>query len=431
MALLHLGGPLFNNVGRAAVPIFSVAPGADSRFPTTRLYDNFQHLIFQFSSNSSTPSIVVDQNFVVGGNMETLSAGVPTAVGTGGAWFKTTTGTATVAATVVAGEFQSGVQAVKITSGSGQGMLAVPILARANEVFRVSLGLRGDGVNAAMVQIYNRHNGKYYDGAAWQASAATTAATRVTNTYATVTIDVATEVYGAVLTDVMTLEIRLLSTNAAGIAYFDNVFAWPKASFFSIHGHNIDLTGIWSWLDSDDGVTTGTARGFFSLVKPSTYAVDAGGGSLKRYQHLSGSAASASTPWIGEIVIGQADTMTRDPNNGWQMEMSVEQVRLTTGIGTKRGVLLGPPVMGYERRPFRMKFFYTSASDYQQAQDYVFRRTMGGHYPSVWVPDTNHPTKDCRFGYILDSWGPINRPLTGMWEAGFDFAEEPFPLVTA
>jgi hypothetical protein len=430
--LLHLGGRYMNNLARAVSPIFSLTPGSDANFPNTALYDSIQDVIWKASANTAL-AIVVDQNLIPGGNLDTWSAGLPSPLTgpTAGPWFTILTGTATALQTSVAGEVVTG-SAVKLTAGTGVAMLAIPLIVRAGETLTVTLALRGDGGNNARVQVYNRHSGNYFNGVStWSSSSATfvTAVNIPTSgaAYVTGTFTIPVESFLACGTETPTIELRLASSSAAGIAYFDNVFVWPSSTFLGVFGHNIDPGASLAWYGSQDGAAT-TLRTTPPPYKPSFYASDAGGQSTVRYQHLvaANTNAGSGTPWMGELVLGQHLALARQANYPIQVTQQFPQLRSYSASGAKRSA----PLSLYERRSLQLVFRYGPKSEYQEARDRIFRATMGGHYPSVIVPDDTDP-EHVQFGYMSMPWGPVSQWIVNLWDAPLFHEEEPHPIITA
>jgi hypothetical protein len=415
---LHLGGRYGNNLARAVSPVFSVSPGSDANFPTTALYDSIQDLIWKASANTAL-ALVFDQNLIAGGNLDTWPLVSP--------WFTTLTGTATVTQTSVGGEVVTG-SAAKLTAGSGTAILAYPLTVVAGETLSVSLALRGDGANAARVQLYNRQSGHYWTGSAWQLSPTFVTQGSIPRTsaaYTTTTISALVETFLTCGTETPTVELRLASSAAAGIAYFDNVFAWPTATFLGVMAHNIDPVTALQWSSSTDGVTP-HVRSTPTIVRPSLWSVEvASGGQGERYQHIVFQNPNGETPWIGELVLGQHLALARGPNYPLQTTLTFPQLRSYAASGAKRSA----PLSLSERRSLQLSFRYGPKAEYQEARDRIFRATLGGHYPSVIVPDDSD-AEVVMFGYIAPAW-PVTQPFLNLWEADLVFEEEPHPVLTA
>jgi len=406
MAFKIATGRKFNLLERcAAAP--TVTPAADARFPVTNAYDGYPDQPFMFGSIATTATYLIDLNEITDGDMETVfdaTTTLPTS-----AWGKK--GAPTVTRVTGAGNFNSGTAGCRVvgTAGTDYIYFDAPFLTDEGGHFTVS-SRRGTNVGEnSNVYVQNLQNGKYLTNAAvWTLTK--TAFQNITGTaFVTTASDFTIEPFSS-CGDKHAIMLRIILDGGGAAAsgpIYDDVYIWPGVSLASIHGHNLG------------GATpSGSAKqpsfySAFALVQSDRYwafQYEPAGGAGQAIRMYSGTTTSPATSrgafnannpfeplWYGELVLAQTFTLTKEPNTPVSYRFVQPQLRSTADrIAYARSS--GPT------RILGCSFRYSSLAMFQQARDEIYRRSLGGVYAAVVIPNDSD-TEVCIYGRLVDDWG--------------------------
>jgi hypothetical protein len=127
--------------------------------------------------------------------------------------------------------------------------------------------------------------------------------------------------------------------------------------------------------------------------------------------------------YIGEVIFGDANSLTAVQKYNWSIRERYEQIRTATRSGSQRVT----NVTTESPRVLQMSHFFSTIAEYEEFRDKVWRQSRGGADPAVWVPDD---TDDdiCLLGRMDNSWD-VKRVLSAYSEGDILVAEEGFPAV--
>jgi len=291
--------------------------------------------------------------------------------------------------TTVAGEFNSGAAAMKMTvattGGSNLAGRYQDVTVRAGERVNFTCAIRGDSTRTARVKIQNRQTQSYLtSGGAWQAGA-TDYATRSTNTYSTsgptsFTVESPT----TYRPDLQTFTLRItcyVDGSSAGSGYVDDVYLWPSADTLACIGHNFD-PGVSFEVRRDTAAFAGAGTVEATLAGTAlelTFWTAFGAMRDERYWKTTISGTPSAKPWMGELIIFQRLSLAKifeppdDRGFTWPASRMGDRSLLMTDL---------------PQRDWNVSFNH-EASQYVEARDSVLLRSANGHYPLVVIPSSS------------------------------------------
>jgi hypothetical protein len=377
MALYYLTGEQFNVLETAST---MTSTSADTNYPLTNLYQspglNRPSRPFRFNANAADLNITADINRVGNPGFETSTLD---------GWTKAMTATG---------------------GSSGTGARYQDVTVRAGERFQFDGYLRSDGVGSADVQIENLHTGLFVASSGWgtAASFVTTSATSYTQQTGTFTMEGITACGGY---PKVTLRLHL-QTTSTGNCYWDDIQLYPAVNFVSIHGHNLGpVVTPELYSDTADFAGAGTLRKTLTIAKPSFY----GFLSTDIYApdwRLKLSGTNHAIPYVGELVLGYAETAGTRQEYGWSVAEKYPQARAETEAGEVYVSRLSDDGPRTAVLPFR----YGAVSEYTSARDDIVRRSYGGEVPMVVVPYSSEG--DVIHGRLGSQWDVTRENLTSV-----------------
>lgn len=419
MSLYALYGTGYNQLARMATA--ATPEAADSLFPIANLYDGAPWKPFRFGAAGTSGYINFDMNQVVNGGFETaFSGGVP-----GSGW--TLAGSAT-ATRVAAPAPPVGTYCLDVGGGyaaaSGNSVVYTVSVA-AGEVLTLEAYLYAVGAPStewAQIWVRNMATGSYWNGTTWSPANTACFTHNAASWSALKTSTFTIESYTTGLSDRVNLQIRCDgSGTGAQHAYYDEVVLYPRINFVSIHGHN--LQPYQTPIDIRSGTTSpgATVRAQMTLAHPtmfSTFAnVDA-----RYWRFFSTNDPLESATWLGEMVLGQYQTLTRRQNFGQDLTLRYSQDRSESDLGVFASYVRQTD----GRRTVGLRFRYNDDTDYEQAREIVERSQAGAH-PMILVLESGDETQ-AMLGRIEPEWSHT-RITNTMRDAEWKFTELPFPTV--
>lgn len=410
------GDPAYYNVLARGVLTSS---SADALFALVNVKDGDPAKPFKFATAGADLWLKIDTSMLVGSNMDFWSIGVP--IG----WTKSTSGSGTVTEDTVIKV--TGSSAKFFNPGAGNlAKLAQDVTVRAGQRLSLVAKLRAELGAEGRIQIQNKATGKWLNSIGQWQSGSSIFASIMDNTggvFVTQTVTFRVEDFLTVGAETCTLAIAL-DNNWVGLAgdelWYDDVYLYPGIEFVSVHGHNLNpVTSLLVQTSDDDSaystLATLTPRG------PSFYGTWAT--TYKRYWRLPYVGTPPATVYYGEVVLGQLDTALRAHLYGWPTRYIFDQVRMETDTGNvqsfKQALL--------ERRAVKLEFQLGAQAQFEQLRDEWARRSFGGLYPMIVVPDDSDASLVIQ-GRMLDEWEATKHFLT-VWGTDVVIAESGFPTV--
>jgi len=406
------GDPAYYNLMARGVLTSS---SADALYPLVNVKDGDPSKPFKFGSAGADLEVKVDLSLLVGSNMDVWVASSPTG------WTKTTTGSSTVTEDTV----------IRVTGSSaaffvlgGVAELRQNVVVRAGQKLALDCGVRVSTGVFGRVFIQNRSTGKWLNTSfAWQS--AQTHCVRQADTssgFVFPAVEIQVESFLSVGADTCQLQITLDQENGSGNVWFDDVYLTPLVDFFSIHGHNQD-PGVPLLFESSDNNSSWVTKATVAPSKPSFY------GRLSaledhRWWRLKYSGTPLAAIYYGEIILGQVETALRPQLYDWPTRYVFDQIRTETEAGNVRSYKKALD----ERRAVKLEFNPKAAADVAQLRDEWARRSFGGHYPMIVLPDDTDPSLalHCRMTDEVE----IMREFLTVWSTDVVIAESGFPTVT-
>lgn len=389
----------------------------DANFTRGRLVDDNVGSAFRFSTAAATADVLVDLNIVPNGDFESaFVGGLPYSSG----WSKSAG--ATVTRDTV--NPQTGAGDMQVT-GAITEYADVILPARSGEAWRFMFSGRGGPVvDTARIEIRNLATGSYLtSGGAWQA-AAVDFLNVLGTTYGSAAASTTIQPFLTCLQDVVSIRVRFYAGVTA--ALYDDCFAWPGFDFMSVHGHTVTPFVVPTFRSGTTSAA-GTVRATMTPLQPSFYTVLGSVVRTDRWVMLRCTNASldASPLWIGELFIGQTTPLLRNPNYGYGEVWDDPQIRQSTPAGRQRVTSrTGGPRVGAE-----LPFAYNSLASWQQARDEIMRRSRGGKYPIVLIPDDTDP-EVCIYGRLVEGPFRSTREFMTYYTLDGSLAVAPDPMPT-
>lgn len=425
MAFLIATGRKFNLLERCAVAP-TPTPAEDSRFAIAKASDGYPDQPFMFGSVAANADVLVDLNEVPNGDMETafdVTSTLPTST-----WAKV--GNPTVTRVTGAGNFNGGAAGCRVvgTAGTDYIYFDAPFLAGEAGRFTVA-SRRGTNVGEnANVYVQNLQNGNWLTSAGAWTSTKTAFMNSTSTTFATVSANFTVESFllcGS--RHAVTLRVILDGGGAAGSGpIYDDVYIWAAVGLASVHGHNLvavpstTLT-LQSGTTNNPATSRATWTGGSAGMLPSFYASFAPVPSDRwwRFRYTPGANALIEPIWYGELVLAQTTTLLKEPNTPISHRFVMPQLRgVAERIAYARSA--GPT------RILGCSFRYSSLATFQQARDEIYRRSLGGVYASVVIPNDADP-EVCIYGRLMAEWAYDLTLVTYFTGSTLVWSEMPLP----
>lgn len=390
-------------------------------YPLTNVKDHDPSSPFQFNTTGNDLEMKLDLTMLTGRDFNTWSGGAPTG------WSVFTSGTGSVTQDSVIFDGAGGSSAKLNGGASGTAFVAQARTVRAGWKMYVRVRIRTTASAVVYLQVRNRRTGKTLDNTmAWVTSPTAIAKTHISGAgaFETVTFGPFTvEDFWTVGAD--TCDLLFIGGNDQNAdAWIDNWDVYPGVDFLSIHGHNVPAGMVVRARYSDDDSTYATHL----TATPRPVAFYASGTTEgHRYwkiPYVSDSNIPLSTAiYYGEVILAQADTVPPQ-RYGWETKFLFPQTRTRTEAGKQTS---------YKRtltevRGLRLSFQPTSETAFKQLRDEWARRTFGGFYPMVMVPDTLDPSGTVLHGRLNDEVD-FRRQLNALWDTDITIEESPSPSV--
>jgi hypothetical protein len=410
MAHYFISGPLLNALGRmatAATPL----PAAHLEYPVSYLYDGIAGLAFRFNSSTSDPSVKFDLNILDNGGFETA---LTTTATTG--WLSAA-GTTMTRSTEYASTSNSG----STYSLRLQGTTYHDVQIRPNEALKFEWAVL-DSVNSSMVyaQIECMDLGKYLTSTGGWSTASTTyvVSTTAGGAWNTGSLTFVSPSLADLLQDTATLRVTLYA--ASTYAYFDDVVLYPGVSWASAHGHNwTPAVSPLVYGSSDDSMyTLVDTLDLHRDVALATFST-----SYYRYWKFVLSGVPFATPYCGEIVLGQYDTLLENPKYGSSVAYLEKQTRRESPAG-------GEFVLNRGGQPVRMlnfTFYYSDSTQYYQSRRSVLRASRGGEN-MIALAATELDSDQIVYGRITES-ASYTKSEGVFWSCSYDLIEDALPVM--
>lgn len=408
------GNPAYYNVLARGVLSSS---SADALYPLANVKDGDPAKPFMFAATGADLWVKVDTSLLVGSNFDLWSAGSP--VG----WSKILSGAGTVTQDAVI--MVSGSSAA-LNQPAGVDIASVfqDVTVRAGDWHKFDAFVRVGAGPTAEMTIRNLHTGNYLTPTVtW--SATPQAALTQTNTaglFANKIATFQTEDYGTVGEDTCTLRITLSQTGA-GLSWFDNAYLYPGVDFFSIHGHNLNAR-IPVVLESSPDDAAWSTQITATSKKPAFAGISAAAPTFARYWRVRYSGTPLARIFYGEVVVGQLASALRSHLYGWPTTFIFDQLRMETENGHVQTFKQAQ----FERRAVKLEFQVGAQNEFEQLRDAWTRRSFGGHYPMIVVPDDADAA--LVFQGRMTSELEVLKHFLAVWSTDIVFAESAFPTIT-
>ena len=221
----------------------------------------------------------------------------------------------------------------------------------------------------------------------------------------------------------MTLRIYVRNEDN-GAAYCGDLYIYPAVNFVSIHGHNLapaltpelrSSTDNFSASDTLEKTLTITRPTFFGYLSTAIY---------RRYWQLDLNGTNVETPWIGELVLGYAETLTRSVETiggRWVTAYLRDNVRSRTPTGEQYVTNIG----GARRRALGLPFVLGAEAELLELRDEIMERTNHGARPLVIVPHSGESA--VVHGRVTEDALRVERPFPSIYQLALQIEESPFP----
>lgn len=408
MSALYMSGQYFNLLSRGTV---TVSPGSDTEFPASALYDARPSQRWQVSAVGADPYVVLDTDLMLGfGSMETNNAGDPAG------FTELSTGTGAMSRTTAAGEFNGGVAGMKLVGGTGTASGYRDVVVKAGERLQFAGAMKGDGTKFARWRVYVKETAQWVNSSGVLTGSAADIASRATATWATSTVSFTAPTLDALQQPYCTLRISGLC-NENGTVFVDDGILIPKVNALTNHGHNIDALNVLTFEYSDDN-SAYTSAATITMKQPAFYAY-LSTALFHRYWKFKTVGTNNSALWLGELVIGYAETLTQAQGFGWEVKRMPRQDRLVTPGGEQWVYSRGTRTP----RALQMSFTPTTEASLDEVRLGIMQTTQDGYYPIVFIPrSTEHYVFH---GRVDESWA-VKREFSH-YPHSITFLEDPFP----
>lgn len=185
-----------------------------------------------------------------------------------------------------------------------------------------------------------------------------------------------------------------------------------SATFCSVHFHNLD-SGITVELRRGASGTTLVAT--MTKATPSFFATF--GSASDQHWRLRFVGTNSSAIYVGKWVLGSHSTLTRSQDLGWDIDYSMENVRISGALPPKN-------MSKYARRALSLNFKPDVESDRDEVLT-MLRDSSWGEQPLIIVPDSNDEI--VLYGRASPEWG--YKTNFSQWIHRVTVEEDPFPVI--
>lgn len=412
--ILERIGGLSGAVGISGGGGLSILPSdADATFGVANLTDGILHHPFKFGTNQAGCAVVFDLNLCNNAGFEVGTVG---AIPTG--WTQNA-GTFLLATD----QKNDGANAAKTAANGAAGSSGI-FYARAGERLRATWAIRGNGA-AATATLFLRD--LTTQQALTSAGNWSTFSTNLDNQLAA-SFKVPGSPLGFTVPDFATSRSDLhqlqwvCAQSGAGNCWFDSLYVWPEVDFAGVFGHNWSQA-ITAQLYQDTagfaGAGTQISGAFSTIYQPSMYASFTT--VTSRYYKFVVSGPQNDIPWVGQLVLGQKQTFTRQHLYG--------DTRTVDDSGQVRGSGRAFLTTDRGRRIWAPNYQFTTDADYTTFREYM-ERSRHGAYAGVLVPydGVGGDSYVCLYGRLVDpQWAFTHDFLTVRDSTGLVFKEDPYP----
>jgi hypothetical protein len=336
--------------------------------------------------------------------------------GTPSGFTKTTGGTGTVTQ-LSPGRDGSG-SAARLNAGAAAGtaILSRTFTPRAGEFWVIEQAFQVAASGTIRVQVYNYNTNKFLQANGTWATAAADFFTQGTTAWATFTTPAfQIEAFGGSNPNQPLVQINYYTTSNANCDV-DDIVPMPGTNFASIHGHNLDSVSPLIQHSTDNFSVNSTTLATMVIARPAFYSSFAM--TYKRWWGLDLLGTNQAKPYLGEFVLGQAQTAARGAIDGFEVKPYYPQFR---NQGSGGEVWINPQTTD-EQHIIRLPFEHTIA-EWNEIRNEWLRRSQGGFYPMVIVPLNDEPS--VYYGRIDNSIAN-RRVFPGFSEDDVVFTESPF-----
>lgn len=319
----------------------SASQTPSSLYPISRIANGRPSQVFIFPAVAADDYVQADINQVPNGTFEDgFTSGVPDG------WTDDSSGTGAVAeetsSALIADGSGSGLQLTNGASGFGAAYVDVQFIS-GESVTLDTFAATDDGSEPATLEIQNLETGNYLtSGGVWQASQAdvrTEAGTSLTQA----TLEFTLEAFSVTRRHLTTLRIRphMDGVSSGGTQHnWDNILIYPGVTFASLHGHNLDPKVVPS-LEHDKVSTFDstdlTDEGDFTVDEGPVAYISLASTVYDRFWRVPQFTGTQSTATgsieIGEAVLGQATTLSRNPaHSGFDVAYEIPQEELASRV---------------------------------------------------------------------------------------------------
>lgn len=346
----------------------------DSLFPKANLQNGKPWEPFRFGTVAADQTIDFDCNIISNSGFEDDADGVSPPTG----W---TINSGTPDVSTVA--FSAGSKSLRLNladEGAYQDRYVRP-----GGTFRHTVQLRGDGTNAVNAYVRDMVTHKYWTGAAWSMTK-TAWATRTTASFALSSTTLTLE--APVVGHMGPVPLRFLFERPgtiAAAAYVDEVYCWPKITLAAIVYDTVP-TGFTISIQSDDNsaFSSATSAGNLPAYRFRKFLIFSGPGTPERYWRFlfTGTAGLEYRPWIGQPVLGERVTMTRNPGRNTKFE------RLMPYIGPDHMIV---PQNETPRQQMEMRWEGNTNTGMREGMDQMLGACRFGGEPLLICPRDDRP----------------------------------------
>lgn len=354
----------------------------DPNFSIKNLANGEPGIITRLAAASDSAQVInVDLNRCRNGGFETWTrTNVPDS------WenHSTSMGTLTEETTVI----NEGTSAVRLDApdGASSANLRQKILIKPDDLFNLSVALRGDGTNTTSAYCWNPATGSYVNSSGSWVATRTAFHSRSTATYSTNTQGVQMESLSDCQTGAVSLVLEVnLPGAASAFGYVDSFRLWPTWNFSAIFGHNIpDSVTLEVRSDDNSAFSSPTTRITYasSRNKKAFYDTTTAAGSGERYVQLRIGGPQAEAPWIGEWVLFQA-LATHPTPIGLRVPLTITNIAGNTGMGVA-GV--NETESTFIETSFPWVSRSTTSSNWEDLKIFLGHAARWGGYSSILVP---------------------------------------------
>lgn len=407
--------------GRAANACISAqsvtVSSADADFPKDNLQNDKPWKAFRFGSAETNPSIAFDCNMVADPSFETEASGtsLPTTY-----WSVPAGANTPDISNAQANEGSNSLRLDAASEGAYQDFAVRP-----GGTYRLTCALYGDGTDPVNAYVLDLISGKWLQSGGTWTTTKTAWATRSTTAFATSSITLTLE--DPVLGHFGPAKIRVQFErpgSITGAAYVDSVYLWPKITMAATVFDTIPSAFPVAVESADDSAfsTNLTDNGDLPAWRFRRYLVFAGPATPQRYWrfNVTGSTFAGYLPWVGQTVLAERKTLTRNPG------VDYEYLRTFPLVGTE-----DQPVGTAEstRHQLSAKWKSNTATGLTEMVEQMLASCYYGAEPLLIVPRDDRNTFIYGRGRSLGSISQVE--LTeGVFQFQIQALDDPYPKQT-